>query len=271
MRNVAQRRLTIAAPGALAIAIVLVSSYGSARGAPASDPSATLAQMDVLWEQREARDVMPELTALGAEADAGAPSYEVEWRLARAYFWVAYGQSNRVTKKGLAGKAAAWADKARTLGPDRVEGHYFYALAIGAYADCIGVVQAVVEGIASRFETAAVRAYEIDRDFEHGAPVTVLGRYYYMLPWPKRDLERSRGYLEEAVKRHPRALIAQVYLADTYYALDERDKARAALEFALTAAPEAGSERDQPPPKPLARAALGRWFPDALVAGDPRH
>jgi len=253
------------------IALVLSPAYRASAASGSDAAAPLLAKMDALWEQRDGHDVMRDLMALGAQAEAGEPNYEVEWRLARAAFWVAYGQSNRVTKKALAGNAADWADKARRLRPARVEGHYFYAIAIGAYGDCIGVMQAVVEGIAGRFETAALRAYEIDRDFEFGAPITVLGRYYYMLPWPKRDLRRSRQYLEEAVARHPRALIAQVYLADTYYALDERDQARAALEFALVTPPEPGSERNQPPPKPLARAALKRWFPDAMVAGDSQH
>jgi len=252
---------------AAAIGITLAIA---ARGAAADDAAtALIAQMDALWEQRDTRDVMPELLALGAEAAARAPNaFEVEWRLARAYFWVAYGQGNRVTRKAIAGKAAEWADRARAHRPDRVEGHYFYALAIGAYADCIGVVQAVMEGIQSRFETAALRAYEIDRDYEHGAPTTVLGRYYFVLPWPKRDLVRSRRYLEEAVGRHPRVLIARVYLADTYYALDEREKARAQLEFALANPPESGTELDQPPPKPLAEAAMERWFGNPAAATD---
>jgi hypothetical protein len=225
--------------------------------------------MDALWGQRDARNVMPDLVALGTESLARAPDgFEIEWRMARAHFWVAYEQNNRVTKKALAGKAADWAGRARAHRPDRVEGHYFYAVSLGVYADCIGAVQAVMEGIAGRFETAAMHAYQIDRDFEHGAPLIVLGRYYYMLPWPKRDLERSRRYLEAAAARHPRALIARVYLAETYYELDEPAKARAELEFTLANEPATGSERDRPRPKPLARAALQRWFPEATVADD---
>jgi len=253
------------------LAVALVLAVLGARTALADQPTgAVVARMDELWEQREAPNSMPDLMTIGAEGAArAADPYEIEWRLARAYFWVAYTQNNRVTKRGIAGKAVEWADRARVHRADRVEGHYFYAVAIGAYADCIGVMQAVMEGIVSRFETAARRAYEIDRDFEHGAPMTMLGRYYYLLPWPKRDLDRSRRYIEEATRRHPGALIAHVYLADTYFALGERAKAQSELEFALENQPEPGSERDLPPPKPLARAAMQRWFPEAVAAG--RH
>ena len=92
-------------------------------------------------------------------------SYEVQWRMARAYFWVAYTQPSRVAKKALAAKALEWAERAVSEQPDRVEGHYFYAVALGEYASTIGVMQAVVDGVAGKVESAAQRAYAIDRDF----------------------------------------------------------------------------------------------------------
>jgi hypothetical protein len=253
-------------------AVVAALLLAGAAAAADAVPAPLLAQMDALWEQREARDVIPELVALGVQGLQAAPdSYEVEWRLSRAYFWVAYGQSSRVARKAMAGQAADWAARARAREPGRVEGHYFYAVAIGAYADCIGAVQAVVEGVVTKFEGAAERAYEIDRNYEHGAPITVLGRYYYVLPWPKRDLGRSRRYLEEAVTRHPSALIAHVYLADTYYDLDEPEKARNELERALDGDAPPGIEYDRQSPRAMARAALQRWFPDAVAAQADRQ
>jgi tetratricopeptide (TPR) repeat protein len=249
----------------LATCVAVLAASGATARVVSDDGTASLiAQMDALWAQRAARDVMPELMALGTQGLTAAPdNYEIQWRMARGAFWVAFTQSNRVTRKAMAGSAADWADRARMQRPDRVEGQYFYAAAIGAYGATIGAMQAVIEGIAGKFENAATRAYEIDRDFENGAPITMLGRYYYMLPWPKRDLTRSRQYLEEAAARHPRKLISRVYLAETYYELDEREKARAELEFVLENDPEPGTEDDRPAPKPLALASLQHWFPDA--------
>jgi len=196
-------------------------------------------------------------------------NYEVEWRLARAYFWVAYTQKNRIVKKAMAGKAIESAERARSVRPDRVEGQYFYAVSWGEYANTIGIMQAVVDGVAGKVESAATRAYEIDRDYSNGAPATVLGRFYYMLPWPKRDLPLSRRYLEEVVERHPRALVARDYLADTYYELGEHDKAREQLLFVLDNEPAPGTEFDRPPAKPLAREALQRWFPESTADRRP--
>lgn len=218
-------------------------------------------RMDALWERRDVHGVCADIIALGTLALAVDPhSFEAEWRVARAYFWVAFTQPSRVSKKALAAKGIQWAERARTEQPDRVEGHYFYAVTVGEYASTIGIMQAVVDGVAGKVETAAKRAYSIDRDYWHGAPGTVLGRFYFLLPWPKRDLNKSREYLEEVVARHPRALIGRDYLADTYYELGEREKAREQLAFVLANEPAPGTELDRPPPKELAREAMQRWF-----------
>lgn len=247
----------------LAMAVGAVASRSLA--GEAADPM--LARMDALWAQRDKSDTLQELVSLGTTAVTNDPgNYEVEWRVSRAYFWVAFTQSNRVVKKAIAAKAMEWADRARTQQPQRVEGHYLYSISVGAYADTIGIMQAIVDGVAGKVETAAERAYEIDRDYYHGAPGTVLGRYYFMLPWPKRDLERSRHYLEEVVTRHPESLIARYYLADTYVELGKRDRAREQLAFILANDVAPGTELDLPAPKPLARDAMQRLFPDQPAA-----
>jgi hypothetical protein len=231
---------------------------------------ALLARMDGVWERRDAYGTMPDLVSLAMIAQNMDPqNYEVEWRLARAYFWVAYTQSHRIAKKAMAVKAMETAERARSWRPDRVEGHYFYAIAVGEYGGTVGVVPAVIDGIAGKVESAALRAAEIDRDFDHGAPLTVLGRYYFMVPWPKRDLARSRRYLEETVTRHPDTLIARDYLADTYYALGEHEKAREQLIVVLTSDVTPGREPERPAPKALAREAMQRWFPESLPETRP--
>ena len=234
-------------------------ALAGADGPSASASSVT--RMDELWAHRDRPFALQELVALGTAGLATDPgNYELQWRVGRAYFWVAYTQSNRVAKRALAEQAMAWAERARAAEPDRVEGHYVYAVACGAYASAIDLLQAAAAGIAGKLEAAALRAYAINPDYEDGAPGTVLGRYYFQLPWPMRDLNRSRRYLEEVVARHPHKLTARDYLADTYYALGERERARAQLRFVLDSEIPPGSELDVPPPKALAAEALRRWF-----------
>ena len=112
------------------------------------------------------------------------------------------------------------------------------------------------------------RAYELDKHYEDGAPIVALGRFYHLLPWPLRDLERSAAYLEEARRTHPTALFGRVYLAETYYALGREQEARQELELVVAADPN-GAEWEEP--AQIARADLGRWFGAAALASAARN
>ena len=41
------------------------------------------------------------------------------------------------------------------------------------------------------------------------------GRFFYELPWPKRDLGQSAKLLQQAIDKCPMALRAYLYLAET--------------------------------------------------------
>ncbi len=101
-----------------------------------------------------------------------------------------------------------------------------------------------------------------------GAPIVALGRYYYQLPWPLRDLKRSLAYLEEARRSHPGSLFGRLYLAETYHALDRDDEARQELDFVLQVDP-ATTEWDEP--IRLAHEDRTHWFGSEMLASvDPR-
>ncbi len=226
----------------------------------ADDPAARIARMDELWAARGNADALRESMDLCNRALVADPeSYEAAWRLARGYWWVAYRSEDRTLKKAMAVKAMDVARGAIALNADRVEGHYFHMLSIGEYGGSIGIVTAVRQGIGGKFENAALRAYELDRDFDGGGPMVALGRFYYLLPWPLRDLKKSRRYFEEARSRHPDTLFGRVFLAETYYALDERALARAELDFVLNAALPPAAGPDALLSKQRAAEILRKW------------
>jgi hypothetical protein len=222
--------------------------------------NALLRRMDKLWVERDKSEALHDLVTLGLLAlTIPGDDYDAMWRTARAQFWLAHTQPNRLVKKALAAKAAVLAERAMALRPDRVEGYYVSAVAVGEYATTIGVMKALTEGVAAKIEGAALKAYEVDRDFDSGAPMIVLGRYYYSLPWPKRDLERSRRFLEELRMRHPDSRIGRWYLAETYHATGENEKARAEIDFVLQRSSKGLASGTDDPTDP-AREALQHWF-----------
>ncbi len=209
--------------------------------------------MDHVWHAREQMGSAAAIIDLGERALRVSPrSYEVHWRLARAYWWLAHGDGDRTLRRDWARAGVDWARRSVDLNSAAVEGHYFEALGVAEYAILVGVPTAVLEGVAGRIEDAARRAYAIDPTFDDGGPMIVLGRFYFMLPWPKRDLRESVRLLEEARERAPRSLLARVYLAETYRALGDEKAARDELNYVARVG--AG------PMRRLANEKLREWF-----------
>jgi hypothetical protein len=209
--------------------------------------------MDCVWREHEQEGSADAIIQLGEGALRVSPrSYAVHWRMARAYWWLAHGKGDSAVRRDWARAGVDWARRAVELDSAAVEGHYFEALNIGEYATLIGIPTALLEGVAGRIEAAARRAYAIDPTFDEGGPMIVLGRLYFMLPWPKRDLRQSMLLLEEARRRAPRSLIARVYLAETYRALGDEEAARRELRYVA----RVGGQ----PMRQLANQKLREWF-----------
>ena len=62
---------------------------------------------------------------------------------------------------------------------------------MGNYALGIGMLRALREGLEGKFKDRLSRAEKIDRSFQGGAIQTAWGRFWYELPWPKRDARKS--------------------------------------------------------------------------------
>ena len=188
-----------------------------------------LASLDALYTKRSDAAAVKELDAALTQALEVAPKdYELLWRSARILQWQADGAQDKL-KQTLAKRTWDMGDRARAAGPDRVEGHYFAATGIGSYSQAVGILKALGDGLEGKFNERLDAAIRIDPKYEEGAPLLVKGRYYYELPWPKRDLKKSAELLEKVTAAHPRGLRAWMYLADTYLAQGEPKKALEAI------------------------------------------
>lgn len=148
---------------------------------------------------------------------------------------VKWPNATRDERLGHARKALAHADKAVELGPDRVEAHYFRALALGRVLESSAVPDM---GLIEPLEEAGVRARELDPDFDDAGPVRFLAVLYAEAPaWPvgpedAQEDEVIEALFAEALRRAPRA--PENHLAYAEYLSDEgqEEKARDALRRA---------------------------------------
>ena len=98
--------------------------------------------------------------------------YNAQWAAAEAWVFVADSETNSSTRITAAKQGIVFARQARELQPDRVEGHYWYALAVGLLADANRAYGLKAVG---EMEPALRRAIELDERYDYGGPVRVFG------------------------------------------------------------------------------------------------
>jgi tetratricopeptide (TPR) repeat protein len=133
-------------------------------------------------------------------------------------------QENTLLNLGTEG--IYYMEKAKKLNSSRVETFYYHALSISMYGLGKSVVSALLEGISGKYETALNGAININKTYAGSGALRSFGRYYYILPWPKRDLDESEKYLKEAVQLSPNEMLGHIYLGDTFWKLDKKKEAK---------------------------------------------
>ncbi|QRK07707.1 hypothetical protein JQX13_48295 [Archangium violaceum] len=189
-----------------------------------------LSSWDAQYARRGDAAVAKQLDETLKKAVESAPEdHEVLWRAARIRNWQAEGSTDAKVKKTLGRQVWELGDRARKVAPERVEGHYYAALGIGAYSQAVGILTALGEGLEGKYNERLDAALKLDPMYERGGPLLAKGRYFYELPWPKRNLKKSASNFEKVIAKYPEQSRAWLYLAETLLADGEEKKAHEAI------------------------------------------
>lgn len=200
-----------------------------------ADPAAVAAQSDALYAARHEPGKMAELRKLSDESvEANPTDYGTLWRAARAYFWMSETSTTPKDKESYGRRAWELGERAVKADPTKVEGHYMSALGIGAYSQAVGIMKAITQGLEGKFNERLDKAIALNPRYNTAGPLVAKGRYFYELPWPKRNLEKSAQLLQKAIELEPGALRAHLYLAQTLLRDGEPKKAQASLNKVLS-------------------------------------
>jgi len=125
-----------------------------------------------------------------------------------------------------------YAKKAVALEPEKPDGYYWLGVNYGVYGEAKGVLKSL--SLVDDIKEAMNKVIDLDREYEDGGPDRVLGRVYFKLPgFAGGDKKKSLEHLLRSKEFGPNDPLTRYYLADTYLALKEVDKAREELEYAL--------------------------------------
>ncbi|MBI5555338.1 MAG: hypothetical protein HY920_05755 [Elusimicrobia bacterium] len=215
------------------------------------------------FEEKGRKDIMDLMIQA---ANKWPDNYAIQWRAARAVYVYgdAYHYQSRVdnyeaalTKNRIKNAGAVieysqdlnsaqsktllelgtitrkYADQSVALNPQGVEGHFYKAMGISLYAYGKSIVKALMEGLGPKYEKALDAAMVINKGYDSGVLYSAYGRYWYTLPWPKRNLKKSLQDILLAVKYNPINAQMLDFLGDTYYALGDKEKAGEAWQEAM--------------------------------------
>ena len=199
-------------------------------GTPAA-PADVTARLDALHARRDDPGALRDARSLADAAVARAPSdYGVLWRAARALFDQSEDKRRSEDERSaLAKQAYDLAQRAIAVNPNDVAAQYWAALSIGNYAQNMGVVRALANGIEGKFKRPLERATALDVTYDHGNIPAVWAAYYLELPWPKRDRDKAAQQLKQSLQINPNNLRARLYQARIAADQGHKDEARALL------------------------------------------
>jgi hypothetical protein len=203
------------------------------------------ARFDRLWPLREDPKVLEEVRNLAATAQSrNATDYDANWRLASVMVWEADGLPDGDQKAAVAKQAWETAEKAVAVKPKEVEGQYYAGAGLGLYSEGVGVLTALRQGLEGKFRGYSLAALRTNRDFLDGAPLVLWGRYFFKLPWPKRDVGQSVKVLTNCLVKHPANLRAKLYLAEALLSDDRKAEAKKQIEQIAAAPPGTDPSED---------------------------
>jgi tetratricopeptide (TPR) repeat protein len=164
-------------------------------------------------------------------------SFEANWKCARAHRWYCE-ESKRQQVEGwedickvYAKKGMGYADKAIELDPNAPEGYFWYGTNVGNYSDGVSILTALKEGLKNKTQESFETVYEIDKMYDNAGAVLALGRFWSVLPWPLKNLDKALTYFEEFEQYFPERDDFQVYYAEAL--IDKGGKANKAKAAVL--------------------------------------
>ena len=220
------------------LSVLVLSCAILASSLEASDTAPLIEEGDRLWAERA--DEEKARTSIDAYMKVLAKDpdhYEALWKIARSCFYLGDrlpetdGFKDQHKEMGEMGMIRA--KRALEINPDGIEANYYYALSLAQYSIGISIVKALMKGLGPDYERHLGRALAADRNYDYAGPLRAMGRYWYKLPWPKRDIKKSIRYLEESVEAAPLSLRGYVYLAESCLMAGQKERAKEALERAL--------------------------------------
>ncbi|PYT10211.1 MAG: hypothetical protein DMF60_00790 [Acidobacteria bacterium] len=222
---------------------------------PTDDLLSVIGRADELYHRREEPGAVREAVMILSGALGGTARYEVQWRLARALFFLGQEAGSRESSRQLYSAGIAAGERAVALSPERVEGHFWVGVNLSLFA---GVNRGIRGARAIRWARGELRlAAAINERYHDAGPLRVLGRLEHKTPRILGgNLKRSRELFDRALAIAPRNSVTLIYAAELAIDMGNRDIAVSLLKQMFECPLDAEWEFENKRDRDLARSLL---------------
>ncbi len=224
---------------------------------PTDDLLAIVGRADELYQHRSQPGSVRESIMVLSGARGGSDRYEVQWRLARAFFFLGQQASSRDSARQLYAAGIGAGERAVALNSERVEGHFWVGVNLALFAESGGGLRALR---ALRFaRTELKRAVSISDKYHDAGPLRVLGRLEHKSPrLLGGSLKRSRELFDRALVIAPSNSVTLLYAAELALDAGERERATSLLQRILESSIDPDWEFENNRDREVAQAILKR-------------
>ncbi len=208
---------------------VAVPAAGAQEARPGPFEEA-LTAADVLYLERGDLDKARKAYRMYKKALQHRPGdYEGLYKAARAAFYLLENITVKRRKKEIVAEAREYAEKAVKVNPKGVEGHFWLGVIYTKVGEIKGVLKALF--LIKPAKKKMFKVIRMDEAYEGAGAYVVLGRIYSQVPglFGGSD-KKARKYFEKARSIFPKNTLNLLFMAETYWDLDEEDLAVKTLE-----------------------------------------
>jgi tetratricopeptide (TPR) repeat protein len=224
---------------------------------PTDDLLAVVGRADELYHRRGHSGAVRESVMVLSGARGGTDRYEVQWRLARALFFLGQQGESRESSRQLYAAGIGAGERAVALNGERVEGHFWVGVNLALFAEANGGIRGARALLWARLELK--RAAAINEHYHDAGPLRVLARLEHRAPRILGgNLKRSRELFDRALAIAPSNSVTLTFAAELALENREHERARSLLERVIESPIDAGWEFENKRDRELARSLLDR-------------
>ena len=184
---------------------------------------------DELYYHRAQPGAVRESVMVLSGAHGASDRYELQWRLARAFFFLGQESGSRDSSVELYSTGIAAGERAVALNSERVEGHFWVGVNLTLFAEIKRGIRGVRALRWARKELT--KAVSISESYHDAGPLRVLGRLMHKAPRILGgNMKMSREYFERALVLAPSNTVTLIYAAELAMETGDRDRASALLQ-----------------------------------------